>query len=337
MKNKRKSGKRAALWLAALLLILGATMLLRFTSQPVQPAAPQPAAAAPAETPEASPEPPEATPEPEPEPTPEPAPTPEPTPLPTSAPKLRELKYTERTYDLVTDMVVAYRQSGAKGADQIQRDVEKLKAEDAELGRAWEGIMACWDYVNTDLEINTSGELPGDLPQDKSLCIAVLGYELHSDGSMASEMEGRCELALRCADQYPYAYLILCGGGTASKAKDKTEAGVMAEWLREHGVDKERLILEDQSMTTGDNAKNACEILAEQYPQVNTLAIVTSGYHMPVSVLMFTEAALLRSVETGQIPYTVAANLALDVPGTLEFEGRNQQFRYIWVLADPHY
>ena len=48
--------------------------------------------------------------------------------------------------------------------------------------------MRKWAYVSEELVVD-SAVLPDGLPQDNSLCIAVMGYQLLPDGSMAASPE----------------------------------------------------------------------------------------------------------------------------------------------------
>ena len=165
----------------------------------------------------------------------------------------------------------------------------------------------------------------------------MLGFQLLPDGDMAPELLGRCERALACAQQYPHAYLAVTGGGTAFKNKEVTEASVMADWLLGHGIAPERIIREDRSQTTDQNAVNTCAILAEQYPQIHTIVVITSDYHMPLGCLMFSEAALLYGFETGRVPYEVKDNAAFATDGLAPgYTGMRNQAPYVWTMADPH-
>ena len=266
---------------------------------------------------------------------PEPEPTAAPTPLPTADPALyRSIVYDARSYELVSDMVFAYRHQVQNRSALIAADVEELKAHDLRLGEAWGDIMDYWDYANSRMEINLD-RLPEDLPTDDSLCIVVLGFQLNEDGSMAPELLGRCALALQAAEQYPNAYLLCTGGGTARQHPEITEAGAMADWFRGRGVEESRLIVEDRSTTTEENALNALGILTRQYPQIRSLAIVTSDYHLPLSCLMFTETALLYRCEYGYMPYTVDANLGLQGYGLNEYKNPDEQAKYVWFVANP--
>ena len=106
-------------------------------------------------------------------------------------------------------------------------------------------------------------------------------------------MIGRLNVALASAEKYPNAYILCTGGGTASKNKLVTEAGQMASWLEEQGIDQSRIIVEKKSLTTTQNATYSYQILREQYPQIKHLAMVTSDYHMSWGYMAFaTELSL---------------------------------------------
>lgn len=317
----RRKNRGGAL-LAALLLALLSLTLLRWQQRPagVESAA---------------------LPSPTPTPTPRPIvietpPPPSPTPTPPGAPYV-PLGYTQETYQLVSDMVFTRRQQGAEGEAEVQAFLEALRAKDAPLADAWRGIMDCWHYVNTDMPI-LAGQVPQGLPEDESLCFVVLGFQLQYDGEMAPQLVGRCEAALACARRYPNSRLALTGGGTAAGDRSKTEAGAMAEWFATRGVRRERLIVEDQSLTTDQNAANTTALLTRDYPEITTLVVISSDYHVPLGVLMFTESALLRGYETGRVPFTVAGNMAFPTNATeadWTFWGEKNQGSYVWTLAAP--
>lgn len=271
-------------------------------------------------------------------PTPAPAPVVTPTPPPTPAPTLFNPPqgYTEESYNLVSDMVYAYADRQDDAAEIIRDDLEQLNALDPALGALWGKIMPLWSEVNRALVIHDS-VLPDGLPEDESLCIVVLGFQLYPDGSMAEELRGRCETALRCAEKYPKALIAVTGGGTAWQNPNATEAGVMAAWLTEHGVDASRILVEAESRTTADNAVFTSALLRERHPEVKSLAIVTSDYHMPLGVLLFQEEALLAEYETGTLPFSVVSNAALDTGGRISPDTPMMQRSYLWSIADPKY
>lgn len=324
MKNHRKQAKRArgASLFALLLLLLALLLLLRWRL-----AAPQAQEPSPAVSPVATPQRSFAV-------ETAPLPTPRWTPDPTlEAPR----GYTASTYQLVSDLVFTRRQLGEDGDEKVQTLLEKLKAEDPRLGKAWEGIMDCWRWVNREMPI-LNAQVPQNLPEDSSLCFVVLGFQLQFDGTMAPQLLGRCEAALACARRYPNSLLALTGGGTAVGAPNVTEAGAMADWFAAQGIARERLIVEGRSFSTEQNASYTSEILTRDYPQITTLVIVTSDYHVPLGVLMFSEAALLYEYENGSKPFTVAANVAFPTSATESdwtFWGEKNQGHYVWSLAAP--
>ena len=84
----------------------------------------------------------------------------------------------------------------------------------------------------------------------------------------------------------------------------------MAEWLEKHGVEPSRLIVEDRSLTTAQNAIFTFDILEAQYPQVRQIAIISSDYHIATGVLLFGAEAILR--DSGA---KVVSNAAWHAPG----------------------
>lgn len=167
--------------------------------------------------------------------------------------------------------------------DGARTDIERLLYEmgtiDAAQAECWRAIMDYWSQARQDDFLNP-GCLPDGLPDDDSLCIVVLGYALQSDGTMQNELLGRLKVALASARKYPNAYILCTGGGTASGNRSVTEAGQMAAWLKNQGIESSRIITEDKSMSTVQNATFSCKILRDRYPQVKHLAIVTSDYHV---------------------------------------------------------
>ncbi len=248
-----------------------------------------------------------------------------------------ESPYTETSYQLVTDLVFTRRHMGDEGEEEIQRLLAELKKEDPALGELWQGIMDYWAYVSSGLTVNP-GRLPDGLPDDDSLCIVVLGFQLNPDGSMAPELEGRCEVALDCAQQYPDAWLAVTGGGTAYGNREATEAGVMADWFIEHGIAREKILIEDSSLTTDQNAAFTCELLAAHVPRIRSVAVVSSDYHVALGSMLFEEASLLYGYRNScEAPYRVISNAGFATSGSPEYSDPARYSSDIWILADPTY
>ena len=340
--NSRRKGKKRGRTAVLLLLmtLLAGLLLLRGLRNAGTGEAP-----APTSTPPGRPETPASAP-PTPAPSPSAAPTATPAPEPAESveekpgseelPAPAVLGYDAHSYEIVSDMIYTYRHLGDKGADTVQTRLTELKEANPALGAMWEKVMEVWSYARNQLEIRI-GMVPEGLPEDDSLGIVVLGFQLLPDGGMERELIARCQLALDCAAAYPEAYVIVTGGGTARGNREMTEAAAMADWFRKNGLPAERLIEEDQALTTGQNAQNICAILTADYPQVKELLLVTSDYHMRMSWLLFSAEAYLYEYENGAIPYRLAANTACDIPSLEDYESSAIQAQYLWTLMDPHY
>ena len=166
----------------------------------------------------------------------------------------------------------------ANDSGKIESCLDALEAESPAEGALWRRIMTDWARLN-EAGFEDHRVLPDDLSQDDSLCIVVFGYGLGADGSIQPELEDRLYVALNAARQYPNAYVAVTGGQT-SEVAGVTEGGQMAAWLRAQGVAESRLIVEDQALSTTQNAANTYKLLTSAYPQVKTLAVVTSDYHV---------------------------------------------------------
>ncbi|MBR4462370.1 MAG: S8 family serine peptidase [Erysipelotrichaceae bacterium] len=193
--------------------------------------------------------------------------------------------------------VSSYTSSAEYDIDRILAD---LKEVDPYLGDAWKSALDYWDdalypfrngyVVNGGSEEDRYGELPDGLPDDDSLVIVCLGFQLNQQtGEMQPELIGRLQVALNAWHKYPNAYIAVTGGGTAANSThpENTEGGEMKKWLIAQGVPENKIICEDQAKNTYGNAANTYKILAEQYPQVTSIAMVSSTYHVPRGSVLF--------------------------------------------------
>lgn len=214
---------------------------------------------------------------------------------------------------MIEDMILYYGCYGEVAAEEIDGCLGSLKKADARRGKLWQDIMNYWGYVNADVVLNTE-RLPENLPKDDSFALVILGLKLNEDGSMQDELILRLKVALQCAEQYPNTYVVCTGGGTAKENPDVTEAGQMGAWLLENGLAENRLILEDRSMTTIENARFTLDILHRDYPQVSAMAIVSSDYHVKRGSLLFEATSLMMMDELQQPEARVVSNCASPAP-----------------------
>ena len=211
--------------------------------------------------------------------------------------------------DIINEMISYYSAYQSTAKTDIQRLVEKLKALNSTKGEEWEKIMEYWDYVNSDMNVNV-GVLPDGLPNDDSLCITVLGFALNDDGTMKDELVGRLQTALASAQKYPNAYVAVTGGGTAKNNPDATEADQMAQWLIDNGLNKDRLIIENKSSSTVENAKFTYNILRKKYKDIDKIAIVTSDYHIERGSLLYKAQLVLSAAKNNDKSIQIVSNAA---------------------------
>ena len=105
--------------------------------------------------------------------------------------------------------------------------------------------------------------------------------------SVGSGVERLLAMA-RLAKRYPKARIIFSGGSGSLTNQDMKEAHAIPPLLRQLGVDPARVIFEDQSRNTAENAEFSLR-LAKPKPR-ETWLLVTSAFHMPRAVGTFRKA-----------------------------------------------
>ena len=217
----------------------------------------------------------------------------------------------------IEEMVVDYGTYGSEANEKVDSLLVELSALDANAGVRWKTIMDLWRSPDLGKPLNYD-VLPDGLPDTDELCIVVLGFQLNPDGSMKDELIERLKVALNSAKKYPKAYIACTGGGTAAENENATESGEMAKWLEQQGIDRKRIIVEDNSLTTAQNAIFTYDILTSKYTSVKYVAIVSSDYHIATGELLFSSEPMLRAVSPGNEKLKVISNAAYKAPsGTL--------------------
>ncbi|MGM9603439.1 MAG: YdcF family protein [Faecousia sp.] len=205
---------------------------------------------------------------------------------------------------IIQDILYAYCREQDLTDERMVNLLKELDHADREQARRWREILDCWQEANNEMQLH-DGSLPGGLNNSDKLCLIVLGFQLNPDGSMQEELVGRLETALESAKQYPDSYILCTGGGTASAAPEATEADAMAQWLIGHGIEEARIIVENRSLTTSQNAIFSYQILTRDYPEITETAIISSDYHIPWASILFQTQFIL-----GEHPMNVVSNAA---------------------------
>ena len=201
----------------------------------------------------------------------------------------------DRTQAICRDLIAYYFHYRDKASAEIGNQLQTLASLDPRAAALWQRLMDSWAWINEEMPVHT-GVLPEGLPQDDSLCIVVLGFGLEANGDMKPELVDRLEVALASAEKYPESY-VLCTGGETAQVPNISEAGQMGAWLLSRGLAHNRLILEEDSLSTTENARNSLQLLWREYPQVKSMALVTSDYHIPWGMACFSAMNILRGGE----------------------------------------
>ena len=106
--------------------------------------------------------------------------------------------------------------------------------------------------------------------------VIILGAKLDGQRPMLA-LQYRLETALAYLERHPSAKAI-CSGG---QGRDEviSEAAVMGQWLENQGINKDRILLEDQSHNTFENFLYSARLI-ERDGGSPKVAIATSGYHL---------------------------------------------------------
>ena len=140
---------------------------------------------------------------------------------------------------------------------------------------------------NTNLVLNYV-----ESPKEKDF-IVTLGYALNSDGTMHETLIKRLDQTYLAAIANPDAKIIVSGGVQKSGV---TESYLMKKWLIEKGIDANRIIPEDKSKDTVDNALNSVEIL--KVNNAKNIILITSASHIRRAKTIFEEAISNAGMET---------------------------------------
>lgn len=112
--------------------------------------------------------------------------------------------------------------------------------------------------------------------------VVVLGCRVYGERASRSLVE-RLDATYEYLIENPKSNCVLSGG--QGKGEDISEAECMYEYLKEKGIDENRLFLETESTDTYENLKNSHALIKEKGLE-EEIAIVTSEYHQYRSSLI---------------------------------------------------
>lgn len=114
------------------------------------------------------------------------------------------------------------------------------------------------------------------------LVAVVLGNRLNDDGSITEIMKNRLDMAAEAYRKFNPDKIIVSGGLANPKA-NASEADKMYEYLVENGVPADKIVKEDKSLTTKQNALYSVPIAVNL--GATELLLCTSAEHMLRSYL----------------------------------------------------
>ena len=103
--------------------------------------------------------------------------------------------------------------------------------------------------------------------------IIVLGAHVQGTRLTLALLE-RTRRALQYLEENPETKAVL--SGVQGEGEDISEAQAMCNYLVEHGIDRERLILEGRSTSTTENLKFSLEIIGLDH----SVGVVTNNFHV---------------------------------------------------------
>ena len=121
--------------------------------------------------------------------------------------------------------------------------------------------------------------------------IILLGGAVEADDSASSgqlvsnDSAERLLATIALAQRHPEARIVISGGGGTVFGSGIAEAPIIARYFEEIGIDKRRLVVEDRSRTTAENAEFTRALVRPKPGE--TWLLVTSAWHMPRAVGTF--------------------------------------------------
>ena len=106
----------------------------------------------------------------------------------------------------------------------------------------------------------------------------ILGCQLH-DWGPSIMLQDRLDKALEYLEDHPDMTVVASGG--QGENEPTSEAQGMADYLADHGVNRDNIILETQSHNTNQNLRFSAQCLAEAGVDLRDgVIIVSNGFHL---------------------------------------------------------
>ena len=112
-------------------------------------------------------------------------------------------------------------------------------------------------------------------PSQPKLGVVVFGCTVTPEGEPSPALARRLQRAVQEYRRQPHAVLVVSGGAVQTRP---AEGAVMRAWLQSHGVPEAHIVVEDQALSTLDNARRVVPLLKEL--GLRRVLLVTERFHM---------------------------------------------------------
>ena len=183
---------------------------------------------------------------------------------------------------------------------------------------------------------------PQELKDNTQTAIIVLGDRPLDDTTPTVDMVYRVLKGVELARKFPQAVLIMSGGATKGPTPEAQMMGLIA-WGR--GIDPLRIILEDKSQTTDENAQNTANIVGSK--NIRQVFIITEQSRLTDAVANFqkygkkfkniqgVESDVTRSLIIGQMEQFLMTHDDRIVRGRLYYVKINREYKAFKFAVFP--
>ncbi|EOA6374101.1 YdcF family protein [Enterococcus faecalis] len=129
--------------------------------------------------------------------------------------------------------------------------------------------------------------IPINLPNKKHAFV-VLGNILNNDGTMSKTLIERLKITKKAIEKYPNSKIVVSGGTGNNSNKKYTESKAMKQWFLDQGISEKKIIQENISKDTVENALCSLDLLRQE--NIESATVITSPYHMNRALAIFKTA-----------------------------------------------
>ena len=107
--------------------------------------------------------------------------------------------------------------------------------------------------------------------------MVILGCKVESWGPSVL-LQDRLDKALDYLEDHPDLTIVVSGGQCPDE--HQSEAQCMFDYLTDHGVDGDQILLEDRSHNTWENIRFTQELLEQESVDASQVVVVSNGFHL---------------------------------------------------------